>query len=464
MNNIIIKADSYKASHWKQYPPKTTGVYSYFESRGGMYKDIVFFGLQYYLKKYLAGQVVSYDKINEAKEFFKAHLGNDKIFNYEGWSYIVKKYDGKLPIEIKAVLEGTIVPTQNVLFTIENTDPECFWLTSYLETLLSKVWYPSTVATKSWYQKQVIKKYLKDTGDDIPDFKLHDFGYRGSTSEESAAIGGAAHLVNFKGTDTTAGIVMAQKYYGAEMPAFSIPAAEHSTITAWGKDHEVDAFENMLDQFPDALVAVVSDSYDIFKAVEEYWGEQLKEKVVGRNGVLIIRPDSGDPADTVLKVINILGEKFGHVNNKKGYKVLPPYLRMIQGDGIDEVTLPQVLNRLMANDWSADNLAFGSGGGLLQNINRDTCKFAFKTSSVTVDGKERDVYKDPVTDPGKKSKKGKLGLFNIKNTQGNIIGWHTQAASDETEAYKNQLQTVFRDGELLIDQAFEDIRKRSNDK
>lgn len=433
MDNIVLMTDSYKVSHWKQYPAMTEKVYSYFESRGGEYSHVLFFGLQYILKKYLDGPVVTYEKINAAREIFKAHFGTDEFFNKEGWYDIMKDYNGRLPVEIKAVPEGSIIPTQHVLFTVENTDPKFYWLTSYLETLLEQVWYPCTVATKSYFQKRCIQHWLKVSGSDPADFKLHDFGYRGSTSQESAAIGGAAHLVNFQGSDTLAAITLLQKYYDAKMPAFSIPAAEHSTITAWGKWEETIAYHNMLKQFPKGLVAVVSDSYDIFNACEKIWGEELKKYVEERDGVLIVRPDSGDPATILVQVLDTLGDAFGYTINDQGYKLLPKYLRVIWGDGIDEKSLPKVLHAVVWNKWSADNIAFGSGGGLLQNVTRDTLKFAYKCSNITIEGRDRPVFKDPITDPGKASKSGRF----------------------------DGLETVFKNGETRVNESLDSIRLRA---
>jgi len=211
-----------------QYPPGTEVVYSYFESRGGKFQEITFFGLQYIIKRWLLGQVVTKEKIDEAAEVYEAHMGPG-LFNYDGWMYILEKHGGRLPLRIKAVPEGTTVPYKNVLFTVENTDPKCYWLTNYIETLMVQVWYPTTVCTNSRAQKGIIAKYLDDTADNLDGlpFKLHDFGFRGSSSVESAAIGGAAHLVNFQGTDTIASLIMARDYYGCKMAGFSIPAAEH---------------------------------------------------------------------------------------------------------------------------------------------------------------------------------------------------------------------------------------------
>eukprot|EP00731_Ephydatia_muelleri_P024094 Em0016g365a len=234
-------------------------------------------------------------------------------------------------------------------------------------TLLVQLWYPCTVATNSRAQKIVIAEYLIETTGSLNGLpsKLRDFGCRGSTSIESAALGGAAHLVNFNGTATIAGVVLARDYYGCEMAAFAIPAAEHSTITSWTKEREADAYKNMLTTFRDGTVACVSDSYDILHACESIWGSQLKEMVEDRGargvGPLVIRPDSGDPATIVVQVLDILGSKFGYETNSKGFKVLPPYIRILQGDGVNYESLKDILSNAKNHGWSAENISFGSG-------------------------------------------------------------------------------------------------------
>ena len=233
--------------------------------------------------------------VEEAHKFAVEHFaGNPKCFNYPGWKSLFTKYGGMLPLRVKALKEGTLASAQNALITIENTDPEFYWLTNWAETVLLQVWYPITVGTLSRAIKQIIGEALVRTGDpaQLP-YKLHDFGFRGVSSRESAAIGGAAHLFNFLGTDNLAAVELLQQYYCADMPGVSIPASEHSTITAWGREHEADAFQNVLDNVPDGIVACVSDSYDIFKAVRDLWGGKLRDKVMQRNGTLVIRPDSG---------------------------------------------------------------------------------------------------------------------------------------------------------------------------
>jgi nicotinamide phosphoribosyltransferase len=410
-DNLLLMTDSYKQSHWKQYPEGTTSVYSYFESRGGEFPETVFFGLQYFIKRYLEGQVVTKEKIDEAESYFKPHMG---IFNRKGWEYIFKVHGGKLPVRLKAVPEGTIVPVKNVLMTIENTDPNCFWLTNFLETILVQVWYPTTVATISRECKKVIANYLAQTSeslDGLP-FKLHDFGCRGVSSMESAGIGGAAHLVNFMGTDTVPALVVARKYYGENMAGYSIPAAEHSTITSWGRNDELAAFNNMLTQYPSGLVAVVSDSYDIYNACTNLWGGKLKTQVIGRNGCVVVRPDSGEPTETVPEILRRLWTAFGGTTNSKGHKLLDPHIRVIQGDGVNLGSIGAILEAVKKAGFSTDNLAFGMGGALLQQLNRDTQRFAFKASHVVVNGEGRDVYKQPVTDSGKTSKRGKFSLIH----------------------------------------------------
>jgi nicotinamide phosphoribosyltransferase len=448
--NLILDVDSYKVSHWLQYPPETTAMYSYVESRGGKYPVTVFFGLQYILKRYLCQPIEPW-MVEEANTLLTAH---GLPFNYDGWRYIAEDLKGHLPVRIKAVPEGSVIPIHNVLMTIESTDPKVFWLTSWLETLLMRVWYPITVATQSWHLKKRIYESLERTADDPNteiNFKLHDFGARGVSSCESSGIGGLAHLVNFQGSDTVQALVYSQKYYHCPLAAYSIPAAEHSTITAWGKEGEVLAYQNMLTQFakPGSVLAVVSDSYDLWNAIDNLWGDRLRQQVIDSGATLVIRPDSGDPVEIVAKTLEKLEARFGSTINKKGYRVLNS-VRVIQGDGVDEDSITTILKRTESLGFSTTNLAFGMGGALLQKLNRDTQKFAMKCSEVTVAGKAITVYKDPITDPGKTSKKGRLALIKTE------LGYQTVAASAE-----DLLQVVYEDGQLVHEQSLETIRQRA---
>lgn len=479
MTNLCLTSDSYKQSHYLQYPPGTTKVYSYLESRGGKFQEVVFHGLQYILKRYVVGSnqftgPVSPSHVKEAKDILAQHFGNPALFNEEGWLHLCYDHDGHLPLSIKAVPEGTVVPVHNVLMTIENTCPRCYWLTNFMETLLMQVWYPITVATQSREIKRVMLQYLKKQGSDPSkaSFMLHDFGFRGVSSVESAAIGGTAHLLNFMGTDTLASLTHARRYYSEEGCAgFSVPASEHSTITSWGKEHEVDAYRNMLERYPAGIMACVSDSYDIYGACSDLWGGILRDEVLSRDGVLVVRPDSGNPVEVVAKVIKILGERFGVTYNTKGYKVLNPKVRVIQGDGVNYDSISEILRTLDQNDWAAENIAFGMGGALLQKLDRDTQKMAIKCSYVEGVDKtvplpqvgtlrsndypvwHRDVSKAPVTDKGKSSKAGRLALVSTGD------GFKTQPES-LTKPEDNHLIEVFRDGRLLVDYDLASIRQR----
>lgn len=455
MSNLLLQTDSYKVTHFKQYPPGSQYVHSYLEARGGEYARTMFFGLQYYLRTVLS-QPITLDDILEANDLYATHFGRDE-FNRAGWQHILTMHRGKLPVRIRAVPEGTSVPVSNVLMTVENTDPAVPWLTNFIETRLMQVWYPTTVATLSRHCRDIIMERLLLSGDpDLIDFKLHDFGYRGSTSEESAAIGGLAHLVNFKGSDTIAAIVAGRKYYGERMAGFSIPAAEHSTITSWGQANEVEAFRNMLRQYPTGLVAVVSDSYNIYAACDHLWGQILHDEVMGRQGTLVIRPDSGDPATVVATCLGILGERFGYTTNQKGYKVLDPHVRLIQGDGVNPVSIGEVLDRAMQDGWSADNIAFGMGGALLQKVNRDTCQFAFKASNIVVNGESRPVSKSPIGMKQKNSKPGRLTLANSP------IGFVTlDADKPMPDGCHDVMRTVYLDGDIVYHDTLAEVRSRA---
>lgn len=450
--NFILMTDSYKLTHASQYPAGTQKVFSYMESRGGEFPETVFFGLQYYLQEYLAGKVLAQWMIEEADTFCKAHFGQD-LFNRAGWQKMLDRHGGRIPVEIRAVPEGTVQTTRNVMMTIVNTDEEFPWITNAIETLLLKLWYPITVSTLSREIKKEIKDRLEATGDmaGLP-FKLHDFGYRGVSSEESAGIGGAAHLVNFMGTDTIAGILLADKHYGAGVCGFSIPASEHSTMTSWGREREVDAYRNMLTRYPSGLVACVSDSYDIYNACENIWGGVLREQVLARDGTLVIRPDSGDPLEVLPRILNILWDRFGGTINEKGFRVLDSHVRVIWGDGINYRSIQGILDCLYTLGWSIDNIAFGMGGALLQQVHRDTQKFAFKCSAVKVNGHWCDVWKDPVTDHGKDSKRGLLWYSKGKTRNVSI---------EDKYRPGRDFPVVFRDGKICRKVTFPEIRERA---
>jgi nicotinamide phosphoribosyltransferase len=461
-NNIILATDSYKLNHWNQYPKNTEAVYSYFESRhGAQFPYTVFFGLQAILKQYLEGAVVTIGDVQAARELARAHFGNEALFNRDGWVHIVRDHGGKLPLRIKAVPEGTPVPTGNVLMTVENTCPECFWLTNAVESLLTHVWYPSTVATLSRTVKQTIDRYLYRTAEskDGLQFMLHDFGYRGASSHETAAIGGLAHLVNFVGTDTLPAMLLGIEAYGAELEslAFSVPATEHSVMTALGQDGEMDVVDQLLDEYPTGILSVVADSYNIYDFVDQV-GTRFKDRILARDGVFVIRPDSitaqdPTPAREMVTLMRRLQGYFPSQQNAKGFDVIDPHVRLLWGDGIDAHGIAAILDAVANAGYSAENIAtFGMGGGLLQKVNRDTQRFAFKSSAQKRDGQWHDIFKEPL-DKTKVSKRGRLQLHKTIDGRYMTVG-NSAAAAD-------QLVTVFENGELVTEYTFDQIRENA---
>lgn len=450
MSNIL-SSDSYKFSHYLQFPPGSEFINSYIEPRGvakdfPQTNEIVNAGLQGYIKKYLNRKMTQPD-IVAAEHYATLH---GVPFNREGWEYIVTKYGGYLPLHIQALPEGTVFPLSTCQVQVVNTDPKVPWLTSYIETaLLRAIWYPSTVATLSREIKKVFKRYLDETSDnpEVIDFMLHDFGARGCSSQETAEIGGAAHLLNFKGSDTMEAISYINDYMRApstpfEMPAYSIPASEHATLTSWlSCGGEEAAFENMIDQFggDGKIYACVSDSYDIYHAVNVLWGQKLKQKILDKGGRLVVRPDSGDPKTVILDILYNLAKNFGTETNSKGYFVLHPSVRVIQGDGVDYHSIQEILEEMKRNNFSAENIVFGVGGALLQKVNRDSLKYAMKASAIQINGEWHDVYKDPVTDKGKRSKRGRLAVnyafetVRAENSPSNML--KTYYKLDEYDTY-----------------------------
>ena len=480
-DNLILCTDAYKFSHHKFYGVEMTKMISYLESRGGKFSETVFYGLQIVLKQYLEGVAITKEEVDEAYELLGTKLGvfgRDDVFDRSKFDYIVDKYGGKLPISIKAVPEGTVVNTKNVLFTIESLDDNCAWLTNFLESILLQVWYPITVATLSREVRKIVTKsfhncttYDETTIDFLVDFVLNDFGFRGVSSVQSAKIGGSAHLVNFRGSDTIVASQLIKDVYNTEtIYGLSIPATEHSIMTLKGEEGELELMKRVLTLFPTGIVACVSDSFNIFKACSEKWGTELRDLILSRpaepGNQLVIRPDSGHVINTLREIFNILFDKFGYTVNENGYKVLPPQLRVIQGDGVNLDSIGEIYAFLEEEKISPENLALGMGGKLLQSqLDRDTNNFATKASYAILDGEEKNVVKSPtemdadgnITKSFKKSKQGKLKL--VKNDDGT---YRTVTSMDaDYNDVKDELVEVFRMGEILVDHTFEDIRERA---
>jgi len=459
--NICTLTDSYKLGHHGQYLRGTEYVASYFESRNGaMFDETVFFGLQYILTKYLAGQVVTREKIEKAAKLSEAHLRDGKVFNRAMWEHILNEHDGRLPVRIKAVPEGTPVTVSNVLMSVINTDPGCWALTNHLESLISHAWYASTVCTLSRTCKQVMMPYYEATvmPEDYAglDYMLHDFGFRSASCVEAAGIGGAAHLVNFCGTDTLRALELVMDYYlTSECVGFSVNATEHSIMTAGGPDGEEAVVKQLFDLHPEGILSLVIDSFNDMNFIENIIGVTFRDTVINRKGITVLRPDSGDPVETMLNGLEILWEKFGGHVNDKGKCQLPPYIKMLWGDGLDIGKIEELCDEVTDAGWSMTCIAtFGMGGGLLQKVDRDTQRFAFKCSAQKRNGMWYDIYKDPV-DKSKASKRGILAL-----TKDGAGEWVT-VKENELGGRRNHLRTVFEGGLLLNRIGFQEVQARA---
>ena len=459
-NNICLLTDSYKITHHYFYPKGTKKIYSYLESRvGAEFNKTIFYGLQYIIKKYLEGKAVTQEKIDEADNLMRTHLG-EGIFNREGWQYILDEFDGMLPIEIKAVPEGTPVDVGNVLMTVENTDDKCYWLVNYLESLLLQVWYPSTIATLSAEVRKLANFYLDVTGSDKSnlDFMLHDFGYRGATSTESSMLCGSAHLLSFSGTDTIPALTIPENYYNdSEVYGFSVQATEHSVMTSLGQDGEIQQTLNVIENANNGILSMVIDSYDYrnFLRQASTEGSELNDAILKFLSIdgnkVVFRPDSGEPVSTTIDCLNILESGFGSYDTESGYKVFDANIGLLWGDGLNYHKIRDILFAMKSNGWAAENIIFGMGGGLHSSVNRDTQRNAFKCSAQLRDGQWFDIFKNPLDS----SKKSKTGRFKLIEDDGSF---KTISIDDEGD---DILRTVFKDGKLLVDEKYCDVKLRA---
>ncbi|RAP54507.1 MAG: nicotinate phosphoribosyltransferase [Methanosphaera sp. rholeuAM130] len=459
-NNICLLTDSYKVTHHYFYPENTQKIYSYLESRtGSQFNKTIFYGLQYIIKKYLEGSVVTEEKVYEAKKIIDTHIG-EGIFNLDDWLYIADDLDGKLPVKIKAVPEGTPVNISNVLMTVENTDERCFWLPNYLESVLLQVWYPSTIATLSAEIKKLCNFYLDVTNsskDNLP-FMLHDFGYRGASSTESSMIAGSAHLLSFSGTDTIPALTLPINYYNTDnIQGYSVQATEHSVMTSQGMDDEFKQAINVVRHAKDGILSIVIDSYNYRNFLQNACieGHELNNHInafLSKNSgnKVVFRPDSGEPVTTTLDCLEIIEEGFGTRLTSNGYKVIDANVGLLWGDGLDYHKIRDILFGMKSNNWAAQNIIFGMGGGLHTSVNRDTQRNAFKCSAQLRNDKWIDIFKKPL-DSSKKSKKGRLKLIKEDDNYKTVS---IDASGDDC------LQTVFENGKLLIDDNFEAIKER----
>lgn len=489
MNNtpITLLADFYKLSHRKQYPKGTTKVYSTLTPRSNKYApysdEIVWFGLQYFIKEYLI------DRFN--KDFFSKP--KDEVISkysrlvefslgkeYAETKHIEELHDlGYLPIKISTLPEGSLVPMRIPVMTIENTHDDFFWLTNFLETILStSIWLPTTSATLAYSYRKVLNDYaIKTTGSTSGvEFQGHDFSMRGMSSEQSATVSGAGHLLSFKGTDTIPSILFLEKYYNGNIEksliGASIPATEHSVMCSYGQENEKDLLTHLLTEvYPSGLFSAVCDTWDFWKLVSEYLPE-LKETIMSRDGKLVIRPDSGNPVDiicgTVLSggktpeekgLVEVLYEIFGGQINELGFKLLDSHIGAIYGDSITLEIAKEICEKLYKKGFATTNVVFGIGSYSYQYATRDTFGFAVKATYAVVNNEERMLFKDPKTDSGiKKSQKG-LVVVN-KDNNGKFFFEDNFVDNDEYKAKTNLLETVFVNGKLIKETSLDEIRTK----
>lgn len=490
MNNntpITLLADFYKLSHRKQYPQGTTKVYSTLTPRSNKYApysdEIVWFGLQYFIKEYLIDRFnkdffskPKDEVISEYSRLVEFSLGRQ----YAETKHIEELHDlGYLPIKISTLPEGSLVPMRVPVMTIENTHDDFFWLTNFLETILStSIWLPTTSATLAYSYRKVLNDYaIKTTGSTSGvEFQGHDFSMRGMSSEQSATVSGAGHLLSFKGTDTIPSILFLEKYYNGNIEksliGASIPATEHSVMCSYGQENEKDLLTHLLTEvYPTGLFSAVCDTWDFWKLVSEYLPE-LKETIMSRDGKLVIRPDSGNPVDiicgTVLiggktpeekGLIEVLYEIFGGQINELGFKVLDSHIGAIYGDSITLEIAKEICEKLYKKGFATTNVVFGIGSYSYQYATRDTFGFAVKATYAIVNNEERMLFKDPKTDSGiKKSQKG-LVVVN-KDDNGKFFFEDNFVDNEEYKSKTNLLETVFINGDLIKETSLDEIRTK----
>ena len=463
--NSILKIDSYKLSHPFVYEDGITGMFSYNEARIKG-ETIVPFGTQMWVIKNLLKPITK-DDIDEAEAFAASH---GEPFPRELWERVLNEHSGFFPVKIRIVPEGMRIPSQEIVSSCECDIPGLFSLSSNLETSMQRgLWYPTTIASNDYKNWRAIRRYAAETADsyDLVPFSLHDFGARGVSSGETAEIGGAAHLVFFQGSDTIEGIRAVNFYYNHKMAGNSVPASEHTVQCSFGSTpwEQRRYLEKMITTYakPGCIVSIVADGYDIFREAKQLC--DLKDMIIASGAKIVIRPDSGDPRDVIPKVLEILEEGFGTDINTKGYKVLK-HVGILQGDGVDYEAMVEILELVTHLGFSSSNIVFGSGGGLLQRVNRDTYKFAQKASAIKVNGEWKPIYKNPVTDPGKASKSGRLTLVrNMKTGQFKTVNIDTELVKYVENGWEDVMITIYNGvnhpGKLLHFDDLETIRKRA---
>jgi nicotinamide phosphoribosyltransferase len=470
--NILLDTDIYKLSHPAQYPKGLSKLFSYGECRvGAMHEKQMAFGYQPIIMEHFAGDVIDPSRINEAHEEACAYFGYDNYFNKKDWDKILTKYKGKLPVTIGAVKEGSLIPTSTALFYLHSNDKLFAPYVNSLETILSHSWYTTNIATNGFYRKLALYELAIECGMTSEDaleliqYMYHDFAFRGVTCAEQAARGAMAHLIHFRGSDTTIGDRALKVYYGTKENSIlkSVWATEHSVATSYGSgEGEYNYVLAQLDRTPaDAIISIVADSYNTENFILNVIGrEDIRQRIINRPGRFVVRLDSGKNLNTdVLKGLDTVASVFGATETGQGLKIINHNVGILQGDGIDEVTGIQLYKVIKEYDWHISNLALGSGGGLLQKTNRDQEKFAIKASYIEVNDEPKNIVKNPATDQTKRSKPG---MLKTVNDHGNI---HTISSAtmnlDEFHKAPNLMEPILVNGEIVRKQTFDDIRDRA---
>ena len=461
--NLILAIDSYKMSHPFAYPQNVSGMTAYIEARTNGQDIIIPNGMQPMVQKYFQDPITQED-IDEAAAFATAH---GEPFARDVWEYILSEYQGYMPLTIRAVPEGMPVRSGNAVVTVTCTDEQVakhiFWLCSYFETIILRgVWYPSTIATMDHEIKAVLTDFYKRTGADMNTlpFAVHCFGARGCTAGEQAQISGGARAIHFQGSDTVEGVRYANYWYHHSMAAFSVPATEHSVECSFGlgAEEEIEYIRHVIKHLgkPGGIVSIVIDGKDVYRATAACC-TILHDEIIASGCKVVLRPDSGDMMVVVPRILQMLAAAFGFETNEKGFKKIR-YVGILQGDGVDHLAIRTLLGHIMALGFSADNVLFGSGGALLQKVNRDTYKWAQKASAVRVNGEWIGIAKDPITDPGKKSKEGVLTLARSKMT-----GLLQTVRIDKglNEEFEDVMVTIYRNSVFYNETTMDEMRIRA---
>lgn len=486
--NPLTAIDFYKTDHRRQYPVGTTEVYSNYTPRSARKANsildsfddkVVFFGLQYFIKHFLINaweqNFFQKDKktvVAKYKRRMDLALGEGAIET----AHIEALHDlGYLPLQLKALPEGTRVPMGVPLLTVKNTHPDFFWLTNYIESVIScYLWKPITSATTAFEYKKLMTDFAKHTGGDLEfvSFQIHDFSFRGMTSFQDSCMTGAAHLTSFKGTDTVAGIDLVEDYYEVNAEnypvGFSVPATEHSVMCMGLQDGELNTFRRLIHElYPTGIVSIVSDTWDFWKVITEYL-VTLKDEIMQRDGKVVIRPDSGDPVKIICGdpdapvgsairkgAIECLWDIFGGTLTDTGHKMLDPHIGLIYGDSITLNRAQHILTALAAKGFCSSNVVFGVGSYTYQDVTRDNFGFAMKATSGVVNGERRDIFKDPATDNG--AKKSAKGLLRVESEGDTLVLYDQQTEQQETQGV---LEVVYKDGVLVKTTSLAQIRDR----